>query len=359
VGRQEFKDAFQEKYKNFKVKITTADTSENIRAIPTGILSFDIASGMGGFPRGRVVEIFGPESGGKSLLSLASVSYLMRMDPEATTLYFDVEGGTPKEWLTTLNIDLSRFDVVPAGITAEDVLDTIIQAIDKGEYTYIIVDSVAAMIPRAQLEGEVNQNYMAELARAMSKGLNKIVNILPDNGPCVIFINQVREKPGVMYGNPETTPGGKALKFYSAQRYRVTRKSGSEQREKGDVVGHTIKIVNKKNKLGPPYRESEFFINYTEGINTVKNLMSLLKSQKMYEKKGQKYTLTLGDKELSFDKVGDIEEKLQEDKMFHEAVYATLMKSSIGYVGSTSEESLNPFILDDDSEENMDQPTDE
>ena len=284
VGRMAFQDAFQKKYKTEGVEIQIASGMGGVQAIPSGILSFDVATGCGGFPKGRIVEIFGPESSGKSLLSLCAVAYAQRMFG-AVALYFDIEGGTPVEWLTTLGIDLDNFDIAGAGLTAEQNYDAIIAAIESRAYTYIIIDSLAALVPRAELEGTVDKSYMAEAARASSKGMRKIVATLgtiKENSPCCIFINQVRMKPGVVYGNPEDTPGGKALKFYSAQRYRVNKKSQSQVTEHGDVAGHSIEVKNKKNKLGPPLREGEFFINYTRGLDTVKSMMTMLKAQKTY-----------------------------------------------------------------------------
>jgi len=330
-GRQAFRDAFQERYKEEGVEVQTASNKAGVQSIPTGILSFDAATGCGGFPRGRVVEIFGPESSGKSLLSLCAVAYAQKMSG-ATVLYFDVEGGTPVEWLKTLGINLDDFDIVDAGLTAEQNYDAMVAAIESGAYTYIIVDSLAAMVPRAELEGTIDKAYMAEAARASSKGIRKIVatlGALKEDGPCCIFINQVRMKPGVMFGNPEDTPGGKALKFYSAQRYRVNKKSQSQITENGDAVGHSIEIKNKKNKLGPPLREGEFFINYIHGLDTVKSIMTMLKARKMYVKKSQKYILTIEDEEMEFASVNDIKDAL-EDGDFQTKVYSALIAKYIG-----------------------------
>jgi len=337
-GRTAFRDAFQQKYQKQGVTVQSASNMPGVQSIPTGILSFDAATGCGGFPRGRVVEIFGPESSGKSLLSLCAVAYAQRMS-DAVALYFDVEGGTPIEWLKTLGIDLDRFDIVEAGLTAEQNYDALVAAIESGAYTYIIVDSLAAMVPRAELEGTIDKAYMAEAARASSKGIRKIVatlGALKEPGPCCIFINQVRMKPGVQFGNPEDTPGGKALKFYSALRFRANKKSQSQVTENGDVIGHSIEIKNKKNKLGPPLREGEFFINYTQGLDTVKAIMSMLKNRKMYVKKGQKYVFTLGDEEISFDTVAAIKELLQSDMAFQTKVYAELITKYIGTSPSTT-----------------------
>jgi len=686
-ARQKFRDAFQKKFKksDVDVEITSANTVKDVVAYPSGILSFDVASGCGGWPQGRLVEVFGPESGGKSLLSLISVAYDQQRTKQPS-LYFDLEGGTPREWLETIGIDLELFDIVPAGLNAGQILDAIVLAIQEGNYRYIIVDSVAGMVPRAELEGDIDKHYMSELARTLSQGIRKIVQTLSStpNSPCVIMINQIREKPGIMFGcfqydarvvlangttkrigeivnnrlpvevlsydarkrkivprkvidwhkngaateflkitvedyakvgkrtflctpdheirtengfraaktlksndrvytniekvlsndqrefiigsilgdgallsnrhkytgiyhekrditqidylhwkydllkplitqfkisptkvsmnskslfefgelynkiyqngqkvftseigkmlnwlgiaawyldagtfyktghgsynaelclqgfdnksiseickffkerlgeaphrlskirairfcatacnklfthiqnyvcpcmqyklsesfrgqfitpntllsnprrelelvkiitvekamkkssmqrfditvedtsnyfigninvhnSPETTPGGRALKFYSSQRYRVSKKSQSEKTSAGDVIGHVVKIVNKKNKLGPPQRESEFFINYTEGVDTVGTIFAMIKDQNLYEKKGQKYALTVVDTNgksiIEFDKVKDIKDKLATDPAFQEQMYRQCIGKHIG-----------------------------
>ena len=334
MSREQFIDKFQQKWRKENVQIAPADGMGDIQAIPTGILSFDTSTGIGGFPRGRIVEVFGPESGGKSLLTLVSVAYAQRKF-DATTLYLDIEGGTPREWLETLGINLKKFDIIPAGLSAEQNLDSIILAINEACYDYIIVDSVAGMVSSAELAGEIDKNYMAELARAMSKGLKKIVATLGklpvEDSPCLIFINQIREKPGVMFGSPETTPGGRALKFYSSQRYRVTKKPQSEVTEGGDIVGHSIAVKNVKNKLGPPKREGEFYIHYTKGVDIAKSIMTMVRQRKLYEKIGQKYCLHL-DKDMTFNTVGDIEKEISQDIDFQTRVYTFLMQSYIGGV---------------------------
>jgi len=693
MSRQGFLDEFQKEFKKEGLSINAADQLQDVQSIPTGLVSFDCASGIGGFPKGRIVEIFGPESGGKSLLSIVSLAYAQKMFG-AVGLYFDIEGGTPKEWLTTLGVDLNKLDIVPSGLTAEQNFDTIVKAIESEAYTYIIVDSVAGLMPGAELDGSVTKEYMATLARVMSKGIKKVVATLgaTKNPPCLICINQLREKPGVMFGcfhydsrvvladgttkrigeivknklqvevlscnngkivtskvidwhcngkadkfikftvedysgpghrqflctpnhhiktlngwteadkidkgslvvavvekilsieqqqliigsilgagsllgragnytatyreehrlkqteylewkvnllkplisqfvinsdrasmtsnslielgelrkelynkdrkkiftnsiakkldwlgiaawylddgclihtkrgawnaqlciagfdkestkeickffaeklgrepyllptkeirfraeerdilfeniktfvcpcmqykltdkfkgyfvhqntfetnsrkelmfvkvlnkkiiqhkpsmqkfditvegnhnyfvsginvhnSPETQPGGRALKFYAAQRYRVSKKSQSEKKDSaGDVIGHEIKVVNSKNKLGPPKREAEFYINYTRGVDTVSSLMNMLKDRKAYEKKGQKYILNIFEEPIEFDKVDIIRQKLQEDNEFQLKVYKKLMEKWIGTLPGESTGSSDDF----------------
>ena len=331
MSRQAFKDGFQKKYKE-EVK-SGSEVEPTIDITPTGIYAFDMCSGIGGFPRGRVVEIFGPESGGKSLLALSAVAYAQRME-DAAALYFDVEGSTPVSWLQTLGINLDKFDIVNASLSAEQNFDAIVEAVNANCYTYIIIDSLAGLLPKQELEGSIEKDYMGTVSRVTSKGLRKIINALAKvaRGPTIIFINQLREKIGVMFGNPETTPGGKALKFYAAQRYRVSKVGGTDIKDGTGVIGHSIKVKNAKNKLAPPQREGEFSVNYLVGVDTVDTLMSTLKSQKLYTKiKQNQYTLKLSDDDpgTEFTKVDDIRVKLIEDKEFQRHVYKTLLSKFV------------------------------
>lgn len=331
MSRQAFKDGFQKKYRE---EVTAgSDVDPVIPITPTGIYAFDMCSGIGGFPRGRIVEVFGPESGGKSLLCLAALAYAQKMEG-ALGLYFDVEGATPTSWLQTLGIDLEKIDIVNASLSAEQNFDAIVEAVNADCYTYIIIDSLAGLLPKQELEGSIEKDYVGTVSRVTSKGLRKIINALSkvEKGPTIIFINQLRDKVGVMFGNPETTPGGKSLKFYASQRYRVSKRSGSDVKDGTGVIGHSIKVKNAKNKLAPPQREGEFSVNYMEGVNTVDTLMSTLKEQKLYTKtKQNQYILKLSDNdpEMAFAKVDEIRTKLTEDKEFQKHVYKTLLSKFV------------------------------
>jgi recombination protein RecA len=320
MSRATFQDEFKKKY-DIDIDRPSDKKVAQVDAIPTGIVSFDIATGIGGFPKGRIVEIFGPESGGKTLLSLIALSYAQKMFG-SVGMYFDLEDSTPEPWMQTLGINLDLVDVVPPGLTAEKCLDAIIDAIESNTYTYIIVDSVAAMISDQEFDGAITDNYMGVIARVMGKGIKKIISALSqaEVKPCVIFINQLREKIGVMYGSNEITPGGKTLKFFASQRYRARR--GEEKKDKGVVVGHEVHVVNVKNKLAPPKREGSFFLSYLSGVDTVKDISSMLKSMGMYAKnKAGKYVLTVGDEELAFSTVKEMTEKIASDKEFQIKAY--------------------------------------
>lgn len=347
MSRQSFKDKFQKKYSR---EIVTPDPAHPrpVNVIPTGILALDYASGIGGFPRGKVVEVFGPESGGKSLMCLSALAFAQRT-MGATGLYFDIEGGTPETWMATLGLDLSKTDVVQGDLSAEQNFDVLTEAITDGDYDYIIIDSVAALLPGVEQEGSVDQNYMGTLARPMSTGLKKICNTLASvlvegkKAPCVIFINQIRHKIGVMFGDPETTPGGNALKFYSAQRYRVSRSGGAagEHKVGGELKGHDIKVKNKKNKLGVPHRDGQFSVYYDQGVDPVKSIMEWLKEQKAYTKSKSGYDLAFTGLEgtYTFSKVEDIKDRLVSDINFQYTVYKAILSRYITVETSTETDS--------------------
>jgi len=268
VDQAEFEKHLQQKHKSGVLKKYSTTKYYN-----TGIIGLDIASGIGGFPRGKIVEIFGPESGGKSLTALKAVATAQKLYNKPS-LYLDLESATPLDWLRTLGINLDLLTFVPseASLTGEKVFDIIRDAVKANVYAYVVVDSVAGIVPKAELEGSVQDNYVATQARVVSKGIKVVVPEFSNSETTVLFINQLRMNVAVMFGNPETTPGGKAIKFYSSQRYRVSKKSQSDKKENGDIAGHTVKIKNVKNKLGPPFREAEYGIYYAKGVDDITNL---------------------------------------------------------------------------------------
>jgi len=291
MNSKDEKDEF-EKYlqKSFKVEITNYNKIEPIPYYSTGILSLDIASGIGGLPKGRIVEIYGPESSGKSLLALVAAAYAQKVYNKPS-LYIDLEGATPPQWLQTLGLDLDMLTVIKAGpdVTAERVLDLLIEASNRNIYAYSIVDSVVGLVSSKEFEESIAKESMGVLSRILGRGLKVLVPALNQSETCAIFINQTREKIGVMYGDPETTPGGKALKFYASQRYRISKKSGSEEKNGTAVLGHTVAIKNKKNKLGPPQVEAELPINYLKGVNNIADLIKYGRLYRYIVQSGQFY----------------------------------------------------------------------
>lgn len=276
--------------KKFKVDAEDPTQIPDIARYPTGIVSFDIAAGIGGLPKGSIVEIFGPESSGKSLTALKAVAYAQKRFG-LPSLYLDLEAATPPDWLQRLGVDLNLLTVIKADpdLYAEKVLDIIEEAVKANTYAYVVVDSVVGLVPKAELEETNEKVTMGLLARNMSKAIRKVVPHIANSETCVIFINQIRDKVGVMYGSTEQTPGGHALKFYASQRYRVTKKSGSDVKQKGAVIGHTVKIKNKKNKLGPPQCEAEYPLFYQTGVDNVTNLVKYSLKYGIVQKDGYTY----------------------------------------------------------------------
>ncbi len=249
--------------------------------IPTGSLALDAAIGIGGFPRGRVVEVFGPESSGKTTLALSVAGQAQKRGGVAA--YIDAEHALDAEYAKKLGVDIDNL-LVSQPDHGEQALEIAEMLVRSNAIDIVVIDSVAALVPRAELEGEMGDTHVGLQARLMSQALRKLTAIVAKSKTCLVFINQIREKIGVMFGNPETTTGGRALKFYSSIRIDIRRIASLKE---GDVVtGSRAKVKVVKNKVAPPFRQAEFDIDYSEGISRLGELVDLGVEQKLVIKSG-------------------------------------------------------------------------
>jgi recombination protein RecA len=262
-----------------------AQAVQAVPTISTGSISVDAALGIGGFPRGRISEIFGPESSGKTTLALQVVAEAQKAGGMAA--YIDVEHALDPVYARKLGVDVDNL-LVSQPDYGEQALEITNALITSGSIDVLVVDSVAALVPKAELDGEMGDSFMGVHARLMSQAMRKLTGIVSKSNTCLIFINQIREKIGVMFGNPETTTGGRALKFYSSVRADIRRIAAIKDGE--TVTGNRTKIKIVKNKMAPPFREAEFDIIYGEGISKEGDVVDLGVQHNLVEKSGAWYS---------------------------------------------------------------------
>ena len=295
----------EKKFGKGSVMTFSSDAVKTVEAIPSGSLSLDIATGIGGFPRGRVTEVFGPESSGKTTLTLHLIAEAQKRGGKA--VFIDAEHAFDPKYAKAIGVNLEDLIIAQPdyGEQALEIAETLIRS---GVIDVVVIDSVAALVPKAELEGDIEDSNIGLHARLMSKAMRVLKGAVNKSNTALVLINQVREKVGVMFGNPETTTGGRAIKFFADMRMEVRK---SDIKDSGEKVGSRVRVKVVKNKLAPPFKEAEFDVIYGEGISKEGEIIDLGEKLGIIKKSGAWYSY--GDMKLGQGKE-KVRERLKEDK---------------------------------------------
>lgn len=310
-----------------------------IEAIPTGALSLDIALGIGGVPRGRIIEVFGPESSGKTTLALHIIAEAQKMGGEAA--FIDAEHALDPVYAKKLGVDIDNL-IVSQPDTGEQALEITESLVRSGALDVIVVDSVAALVPKAEIDGDMGDSHMGLQARLMSQALRKLAGAINKSKTVIIFINQLREKIGVMFGNPETTTGGRALKFYASVRMDIRKIENMKQ--DGDVIGNRVRVKVIKNKVAPPFREAEFDVLYGKGISKEGNILDMAVNLDIVDKSGSWFS-------YNGERIGQGRENAKRYLIEHKEMLQEIDKKVRDNFAKAFEQSLGEELPENDEED--------
>lgn len=314
----------------------------SVDAIPTGALSLDIALGIGGVPRGRIVEIYGPESSGKTTVALHMIAEAQKMGGIAA--FIDAEHALDPVYAKNLGVDVDNL-IVSQPDTGEQALEITEQLVRSGAIDIVVIDSVAALVPKAEIDGEMGDSHVGLQARLMSQALRKLTGVLAKSKTVAVFINQLREKVGIMFGNPETTPGGRALKFYASVRLDVRKQEAIKIN--GENMGNRTKVKVVKNKVAPPFREAEFDIVYGKGISTSGCILDLAVNLDIVNKSGAWFS-------YNGEKIGQGREAAKAYLESHKNIMDEIEQKVRGNFNTAFEQSLTTSTETNDDNEEID-----
>ena len=314
----------------------------DVKAIPTGILPLDVALGIGGLPRGRIIEIYGPEAGGKTTVALHMIASMQAHG--GTAAFIDAEHALDPVYAKKLGVDIDEL-LVAQPDTGEQGLEIADSLISSGAVDIVVVDSVAALVPKAEIEGEMGDAQVGLHARMMSKAMRKLAGVISKTSTIAVFINQIREKVGIMFGNPETTTGGRALKFYSSIRLEVRK--GEAIKQGTEVIGNRVKIKVAKNKVAPPFKTAEFDLTYGEGYSRIGGLLDMGVEFEIISKRGA-YLY------YNEEKIGQGKENAKKYLEEHPEKIAEIEEKVLASVKKNSVPSEQPVEIVDEVEEYVD-----